>query len=281
MGSRRGRRQAFFSTHPHCCFCGGSAVATTEDHVPGRALFAGRAWPEGYVFPSCESCNRGSAEDELFMGFLVRIRVRASTPTERVERQKAIKGIHARYPTFFANFHRAPRVETRRRAAELGGFEALGVDPSDVNVVSMPDVALEAATRYGRKLARALHYMHVGRALPERGEAVAFVYSNAVNPGREIPAEIFVPLTGASVPRLVRGTKDLGEQFRYRYLLVEGGAASCFLTSFGESMTIFAVTFENSHSVSSDATDAFAASLAGDNSRYWSGLTRSPFRALT
>lgn len=113
MGSRRARRQAFFSTHPHCCFCGGSAVATTEDHVPGRSLFAERAWPEGYVFPSCESCNRGSAEGELFMGFLVRIPVRASTPTERVERQKAIEGIHARYPTFFANFQRAPRVETR------------------------------------------------------------------------------------------------------------------------------------------------------------------------
>jgi len=56
MGQARRRRAAldrFLAEDPVCCFCGGSRAAETGDHVPGRAIFLERKWPEGYLFPAC------------------------------------------------------------------------------------------------------------------------------------------------------------------------------------------------------------------------------------
>jgi hypothetical protein len=63
----RVRKNAFFSAHPVCIFCGGGEKATTIEHCPPRAMFQFRDWPEGFEFPACESCNHGTADHDLII----------------------------------------------------------------------------------------------------------------------------------------------------------------------------------------------------------------------
>ena len=100
MGMSKLRRAQFFSAHPWCCFCGGSAPATTEDHIPGRAIFDSRNWPEGYSFPACGACNGLTRFDEVIITMLSRIRSRGDFTTDQqdVEMRRAMDGVRNNFP---------------------------------------------------------------------------------------------------------------------------------------------------------------------------------------
>jgi hypothetical protein len=66
------KRQRFLADHPFCCFCGGTVAATTTDHVPNKAFFVNRDWPEGYEFPACSNCQGNSRVSELVCAAVVR-----------------------------------------------------------------------------------------------------------------------------------------------------------------------------------------------------------------
>jgi hypothetical protein len=51
----------------------GERPAATEDHHPAKALFDRKEWPEGYVFPACEPCNKATKHYEHVMSVLVRL----------------------------------------------------------------------------------------------------------------------------------------------------------------------------------------------------------------
>src|ERR1700678_3270769 len=75
MGERKLRltkQKRFLADHPFCCFCGGTVASATIDHVPNKAFFANRDWPEGYEFPSCWNCQRGSRVSELVCAAVMR-----------------------------------------------------------------------------------------------------------------------------------------------------------------------------------------------------------------
>ena len=253
MGSRKAARLKFLALHPRCCFCGGVTPATTEDHIPARALFLKRWWPEGYVFPACERCNRDSADNELFMAVLVRMRVRASTTEEDVERRKAIAGLRARYPDFLANIERMSRIETRQRADAAGRIDWLNVNVADVVGVRIPLKAFAVAEHYGEKLGKALHYLHTDQILPATGSAWARFIPNSVDKKKEIPAELTGPFATAPVASVRRGSTRLNDQFEYQFLIIEGGAASCFLVSFGDSLTLILVNTRERDAALSEA----------------------------
>jgi hypothetical protein len=65
MGDKKVRRAKFFAENSHRCFCGGEALATTEDHVPSRSILDARQWLEVYRFPACAACNRVTRSDEV------------------------------------------------------------------------------------------------------------------------------------------------------------------------------------------------------------------------
>jgi hypothetical protein len=75
------KNQRFLADHPYCCFCGGTVAAMTADHVPNRAFFVNRDWPEGYEFPSCSDCQVGSRVSELVCAAVMRA---APAPNEFV-----------------------------------------------------------------------------------------------------------------------------------------------------------------------------------------------------
>jgi hypothetical protein len=72
LGKRKRRRLNIFDGNPLCCFCG-ERPAVTEDHQPAKALFDSKEWPEGYVFPACEPCDKATKHYEHVMSVLVRL----------------------------------------------------------------------------------------------------------------------------------------------------------------------------------------------------------------
>lgn len=71
MGSATRHRQKFLKEHPICAYCG--AKANTIEHCPPRAMFQFRQWPESFEFPSCETCNKGTANDDVLVAMLARL----------------------------------------------------------------------------------------------------------------------------------------------------------------------------------------------------------------
>jgi len=240
-GARSNRRRNFFALHPKCCFCGGSADATTEDHVPGRGLFLGRQWPSGYVFPACFSCNNEASQGEALLAWLVRIRITDFSPEEEREFNRCTYEVSRRFPEIVDGLKFHSRVESRRFLKEMGVPTTMpGVD-GVLHSMDFPDHVLDVASDYGVKLGKALHYFHSGRIVPSVAVIDAKVYTNANAMGPQFPAQALAFITGQA--EIQRASTSLISQFDYRYTVVEGGEASAFVISFGESLVIVVSIF--------------------------------------
>lgn len=242
MGNRQRVRRAFFAAHPLCCFCGGGVAAAEEDHIPARGLFRERAWPEGYVFPACVECNRGSADDELAMAWLVRIQISSPDQAEERELERALRNLHDRHPDWIDGIEILSRTETRqelrRKRMRLADFGT-----TEIGVVKVPEILSSVPRRYAMKLAKALHYRHTGRIVPTDGRVDALVYPNSACLSGELPLDEFALLRGE--PVISRAGKQLSDQFSYRYGAAPEGDCSAYIIQFGESMAIAAFVFED------------------------------------
>lgn len=242
MGKRyRMRRQAFFDKHPMCCFCGGKTPAVEIDHIPARHLFAGRQWPEGYEFPACAACNDESAEDELVMGFLVRIQLSNMSADEEKELERAVWNIGDRHPELLKGMRELSRIETRRFLREQG--VSITSFPWEPYVVTVPEMLMDVPKRYGEKLGKALYYMHTGQIIPKDGFVSVSAMTNTQFMSPKFPIERFTILDRK--PILARSGKSLEKQFAYRYAVPEDGGGAAFLVQFRESTAMLILAHES------------------------------------
>jgi hypothetical protein len=211
------RRERFFRQHPNCCFCGGIVTAEEEDHFPSRALFLGRRWPEGYVFPACCNCNHVTARDELLVAWLSRTRDHVEhDPTRRAELEKLFAEIPRFFPGLLEGMRRITHRELRDARKKMG-LTTLppGVASTDLPLLSVKDERFhDAALNFGRKLGLALYYKHTGKALPKVGGVAVRWYSNIQIENDEIPRQLEAVLP--HFPKLQRAQQNLSDQFFYR-----------------------------------------------------------------
>ena len=242
MGFRqRLRRASFFAAHPVCCFCGGSKPTEEIDHIPARHLFRNRQWPVGYEFPACSSCNDESAEDELIMGWLVRIQISDMNSHDEAEMEQCLRQLNMRHPSLVSGMKEMSRNETRRLLREQG--LALSMFPAgEFYAIKMPEELLEVPKRYGEKLAKALFYMHAGRVFPSAGRIKIKALTNVEFLSPQFPLENFNVLT--SKPAISRSGQSLESQFAYRYAVSAENNVAAFLIQFRESIVILALVSE-------------------------------------
>lgn len=238
MGARRRRRLKFLNAHPRCCFCGGDEPTAEEDHVPGRGMFDGRQWPEGYSFPACARCNRLTAQDEGVVGFLSRVRPHEGPPTDQqaIELKRAMAALHDGYPDAFRSLRVAPnevRKFLRERNIELPPGHLL----SDVPIVSIIDPLFQhAIRRFAIKLLCALHYKHVGAIVPKTAAVAGRWFSNLQIADGVLSEELLRVVGQGAIVK--RANTDLGEQFSYRYAIAIEKTVSVFLCAFRRSFAI-------------------------------------------
>jgi hypothetical protein len=93
----------------------------TIDHVPARAFFRGRQWPEGYEFAVCEECNNETRIDELIFSALARTMPEPKDESESREWQHLIEGMSRNHQQAFLELWQDNhRIQSTVRPMELG-----------------------------------------------------------------------------------------------------------------------------------------------------------------
>jgi len=241
MGDRKRRKDAFLKAHPICCFCGGATPATTEDHVPCRAVFDQRVWPEGYSFPACENCNALTRHDENVLAFLTRINPgeKPLSDSQKSEMQRCMAAMHRTYPEAFLALRPSPNY-VRGFLKERGIQRPPGAFLHDVPIlqISRPEF-VNPFRQFGIKLFCALHYKHWGRIVTHDETIAMRMLTNVQLQDGILTEDIFKMLNGR--PKISRSKTGLEEQFDYIYAMSIEQTLAAYICKFRESFVLMGV----------------------------------------
>jgi hypothetical protein len=201
---------AFLERHPRCCFCGDQA--TTRDHIPPKAVFAGKVWPEGYEFPGCLSCNNGSSQIDQIFALLARMSV-ADRHVDVDEFTKYRIGVRNNRPDALPRVTES-EAELDAVLRELGVRRPAGMDWREVPIALVSADTFRELDVLFRKLFYALHYMHVGAIVP-KGATLARVCTTNQILGHEDPLDWQKIPTLQNEPSIRRQGNELRSQFDY------------------------------------------------------------------
>lgn len=235
MGQSKTKKADFLRTHPFCCFCGGKTRSVTIDHVPNRACFLGRNYPETFEFPACSGCQEATRKDELAFAFYVRMMDRHPNNYDRAEASKAISGLANNLPHLLPNPY-ISGIEKRRKLNELGLRKPLGMENADIPIVTFHPAVSEHLERYGLKIACALFYREKLRPVPQEYRAITTWGQIGVAGAHEILSR-FVEMT----PFLYRGARpnlDFGDRFGYRCNKADEPDVFAAISQFGQGLFI-------------------------------------------
>ena len=102
MALRSGRKARFLKQNPFCYFCGGGGAASGEfDHLPSRASFDNRHFPDGFEFPACGPCNESTKDDEQVVALLSRADSNLEAATIPDEIGRYMQGVANNNPEVF------------------------------------------------------------------------------------------------------------------------------------------------------------------------------------
>lgn len=233
--------------HPWCIFCGGVTKAVELDHIPARVSFARRAWPHGYVFPSCRSCNARSSQDEQIIALFSRLYPDASTEAEANEVNSMFKAMANNHPDLLSQLQ--PTARQVRSFLKKSGIELPpGTFLHEFPILSAAAPRLnDAMATVTRKLILALHWKHTGIIIPPQGGITWRWYSNVDKYLGNLPDLLFEVIRPAEVP--MRGQFDLSDQFHYAYATAPDGAFSLFFVAFRQAFAIAAAASTDASSL--------------------------------
>lgn len=235
MGQGKNKKRRFLQAHPWCCFCGGTAPATTVDHIPARTCFPERAPPDGFEFPACARCQTASRVDELAFGNFVRMTDPNPDNYRSEDARKSYSGISNNLP------HLLPRMaltsRDKRRALRNMGL----AKPPNVALDSLPMVAISTDIdphihRYARKMAAALYYKEKGKPI-----GLGFriwtawtlpTYAHQMKGVVEILKDIPFQTIGA------RPNMNFGDRFGYRFDKADDNDLFAVVAQFGRGVIV-------------------------------------------
>ncbi len=159
-------REQYLQHNPFCCYCG--AQATTTDHIPSRAYFLRRDWPEGFEFPACETCNDETRIDEQVVAFLLNLRLINSSPAIEELLSKLAKAITNNAPEIMLEWRvNVPTSVSGRKRAFREAFGPLGDElrREQYGMIDIGPLTKQRVSRFITKLGKTLFYKHIGRIL--------------------------------------------------------------------------------------------------------------------
>lgn len=219
MGAAARHRRSFIAKNKWCAFCGGEKPATTVEHCPPRAMFQHRLWPEGFEFPACEECNKGSDDHDLLIAMLARM-----NPFEEIGNiDGKLEGLmlmaNKQHPGLFQKMMPSAN-EARRHNRELQFNPLAGQMHQDTGIVKVPEEIHQAVCILALKLAKGVYYRETGIIFPDCGCLLLNWFTNVdlVRDGKYIVFDILKDVGGESPPT-VRSGKYLGNQFEYKLSL--------------------------------------------------------------
>lgn len=209
-------RQQYLEHNPFCYCCG--AAATTTDHIPTRAYFTKRKWPEGYEFPCCYDCNQETRIDELVVAFLFNLRVTGNSHENEKKLLTLAKGLKNNAPDILEEWQKSMPISDEDTKKSLDEFGPIGAELYKHKFISFDigPLTQEKIKKFATKLIQALYYKHTGQIL--EGSVWLDFYS-FYRQKKEIfekkLEDILSVYNDLAVPK--REDKTLEDQFFYRY----------------------------------------------------------------
>jgi hypothetical protein len=229
---KRRAHAALLQRQPWCIYCGGTAPATTIDHMPPRMMFRGKDRPKGLEFPSCEACNVGTRLSDLVASLLGRIYPDSEDAVHRSEVRRLMDAVGANVPGVLSEMY---LPKGRRKLAR----SRLGMPVGEVLRADGP-LLTKHMLAFAAKLGLALHFEATGRCIPRSGRVRPAWFSNAQAFRGDIPPSLTAHLPPSRTLR--QGRKHVGDQFRYSWLVSDVGFEGVFYASFRESFAVAALT---------------------------------------
>jgi hypothetical protein len=250
-----GRKKRFLTKHPYCCFCGGTEPSVEIDHVPPKACFHRDFFPEGFEFPACSACNRGSKKDDQICGFYTQLLdFNQSNRTARdTERLLELRDAIARnYPDAL------PDLSTAVPIQKVGSI----ITPSPIAVsVQTNAQLLQSLPTLQRKLTHALYYRDTGKSLTKAHTFQSGVYQIQGSPN--ILSEYFSRLLPNHIVGSRINIKNYGERFIYKSGYKEDEDFFVYAAQFGKGLIIFGMTLSSGMAPKVQYNDALPLLLAG------------------
>jgi hypothetical protein len=216
MGAAASHRRKFLEEHSVCAFCGGVTPATTIEHCPPRAMFQFRHWPDGFEFPSCESCNAGSSDEDLLVAVLARMDPFHDRGDLDGRHRGLMQAVNKQFPGFFERMMPSPG-EARRANRDHGIVPQPGQTHQEAGPVKVPEELHHAVCVFARKLVKGIYYQDAMTPFPNDGCLLLNWFTNAdlLHAGRYPVFEQLQPLAG-NAPLLKRSGRLLNDQFEYK-----------------------------------------------------------------
>jgi hypothetical protein len=227
------KKRRLLAEHPYCCFCGGSAAATTSDHVPPKACFPDGFWPEGFEFPACEKCNHGTTKNDQIFGFYAML-----LDFNEVNRSAAYSAKLKKLREGIANNcpEALPNPLDARPVHRMGNL----VTPSPVAIsTGTPAAFREAAAGIGQKLTHALYYRERGKAL-----SIQHRFATACYQIQNSSTTTLTECLGKLLPDPTIGSrsniKSYGERFAYKSG-AKGDDFFIYAAQFGKGLIVWGI----------------------------------------
>jgi hypothetical protein len=234
MGDAKQRRAAIKAAQPLCVICGGCRPTETIEHCPPRVAFLEKQGPDLFEFGACGACNRGSRNDDLLFGFMVRLGGALDSRSEGL-----FRAVRRQFPGLLDRVLEKSANEGRGFFRRLGLKPAPGETHKDLPIAKLTPEMKVAGGRVAGKLTRVLYHRHTGVIFPGDGDVSFTYYTNATLQERgSIPQlEFSSQFNFASEPiRLAK--RDLSQQFDYRIRLSDDRRFGILDASFGPSLGI-------------------------------------------
>ena len=202
-----------------CAFCGGGTPSETVEHCPPRALFQFKAWPEGFEFPACKSCNSDTSDDDLIVAMLSRFSADGEEGDRDSRAEGLIKNVNAQFPGLIISMM-PTHLEARKRNRALGIRPAPGQLHQDIAPITIPKRVHEAVATFASKIAKALYYQSAKRIFPNDGSLLLHWFTNVelVKTGSYKMFDAMAQVPGHA-PVLKRASKLLNDQFEFKLSL--------------------------------------------------------------
>jgi len=235
MGNAKIRRDAFFQSNPNCIFCGGGAPATTVEHCPPRSMFQFKAWPEGFEFPSCATCNHGSSDHDVLVAMLARFDHEEDQGNSDGRLPGLIKNVDAQYPGLIRRMMPSA-VEARRLNKEYGVTPRVGETHQEAAPIKLTPEIQEAISVVALKLVKGVYYSAANLIFPAKGCLLLNWFTNVelLNGGSYALFDELEKLAGMA-PKLKRNGQFLDSQFSYKFTLSDEGTVLILQAIFGMS----------------------------------------------
>jgi hypothetical protein len=226
----------FLAENPLCIYCGGVTPATTRDHAPSRQVFYLRQWPEGYVFPSCDTCNSAVKDAEQVMALISRITLAPKTPRETREFVEIVRAVRNNYPAVLKEMRATPEQTAEYLSKPwLPALSKAGLAAPEPLSLRGPLVR-QHAEMFARKLFTALHYKEFRKIIPPEGGIVWRWYANTERFDGALPDE-FTRLIQQR-PTIRHTRRDLTDQFFYTFAKATDGEVAGYYAMFRQSFAM-------------------------------------------